>query len=97
MEIGRIVGTVVASQKDPSLKGIKLHFVQPLHEDLSDNGEALVMANDMQAGLGELVWFVLGREAALALSETFTPVDFAVVGIVDRVDIDIPARREKSS
>jgi ethanolamine utilization protein EutN len=97
MELGRVMGTVVASRKDPGLAGIKLLVVQPLHEDLSPNGDALVMADAMQAGPGEIVWFVLGREAALALPKNFVPVDFAVVGIADRVDVDVPANRGASS
>lgn len=95
MELGRVIGTVVATRKDPSLKGIKLQLVQPLHSDGTDNGEPLVMADAMQAGVGERVWFILGREAAMALPEPFAPVDFAIVGIVDRVDEDIHAKRGK--
>lgn len=94
MELGRVIGTVVATRKDPSLEGVKLQLVQPLHEDLSDNGEPLVMANAMQAGVGEVVWYILGREASLALPETFAPVDYAVVGIVDAMDVSIAAKRK---
>lgn len=93
MELGRVLGTVVVTRKDPSLEGIKLQFVQPLNEDLSEKGDPLVMANAMQAGEGEIVWYILGREASLSLPEPFAPVDFAIVGIVDEVDVSIPANR----
>ena len=90
MELGRVIGTVVATIKDPSLEGVKLQFVEPLHEEnLQRKADPIVMADATQAGVGDLVWYVLGREAALSLPETFTPVDFAIVGIVDLVNVEI--------
>ena len=89
MELGRVIGVVVASQKHASLDGIKLQVVQPLHPDRTDRGDAIIMADAMQSGVGYVVWYVLGREAALALPDTFAPVDYGIVGIVDRIDVDI--------
>ena len=99
MKIGRVIGTVVCSQKEPSLEGIKLLLLQPLAEDLSGLGDPLVACDTVQAGEGDIVLFEGGREAALALKNWFNPTDAAVMGIVDRLDIAAsqPQRRAKHS
>ena len=83
MELARVVGTVVASVKYEGLEGIKLLLVQPQEADGTLVGEPIVVADAMQAGLDDVVAWIGGREAALALPETFVPVDAAVVAIVD--------------
>ena len=88
MEIGRLFGTVVATQKAPGLEGVKLQLMQPLDSELKERGEPMVVANALSAGPGELVAWVGGREAGLALPETFVPVDAAVVQVLDSVDSD---------
>lgn len=86
MRLGRVVGTVVASQKVAGLDGVKFLLVQPLDRRQEPDGEPVVAADGVaMAGPGELVYFVSSREASLALPEAFVPVDDAVVGIVDRV------------
>ncbi|MBU6427767.1 MAG: EutN/CcmL family microcompartment protein [Cyanobacteria bacterium REEB65] len=87
MFVADVVGTLVASVKDPSLEGIKLLLVQPLDESGQPKGAPLVATDTLGIGVGERAFCVLGREAALALPNTFAPVDAAVVGIVDRVDV----------
>ena len=86
MFLGRVMGTVVASQKDPGLEGIKLLLVQPLNHQLEPSSDPLVAVDTMRAGPGELVFLEDGREASMSLPVTYTTVDAAVVGIVDRVD-----------
>lgn len=86
MHLGRVRGTVVATVKSEGLGGVKLLIVQPLKRNLKPDGDPVVCCDGTaQAGPGELVYFIGGREAALALEETFVPVDHAVVGIVDAV------------
>ncbi len=86
MQLGRVRGTLVATVKSDGLTGIKLLLVEPLDRRRASAGDPVVCADATgQAGPGELVYFVGGREAALALPETFVPVDHAIVGIVDRV------------
>lgn len=88
MNLARVIGTVVADQKYPGLSGIKLLIVQPLDRRQQATGDPVVATDaTAQAGPGELVFIVGGREAALALPETFVPVDHSVVGIVDQVDL----------
>jgi ethanolamine utilization protein EutN len=88
MQLATIIGTVVASTKTPGLEGIKLLIAQPLDKQRRPQGEPVVAADaTAQAGPGELVFMIASREAALTLPETFVPVDHAVVGIVDEVDL----------
>ena len=88
MELGRVVGTVVATEKAPGLKGVKFLIVQPLDKHRVNAGSPLVAADAVHmAGHGDLVYVVASREAAEALPERFVPVDHAIVGIVDHVHI----------
>ncbi|MCD4750196.1 MAG: EutN/CcmL family microcompartment protein [Thermoanaerobaculales bacterium] len=87
MQLGRVLGTVVATTTYPGLEGIRLLIVQPLDRQLQAKGKAVIAADAVaMAGPGELVTFVASREAALAMPETFVPVDHAIVGIVDALD-----------
>ncbi len=89
MQLATVIGTLVASQKYRGLEGVKLLIVQPLDRDQQPQGEPVVAADaTAQAGPGELVFIIASREAALALPESFVPVDHAVVGIVDEVGLE---------
>jgi ethanolamine utilization protein EutN len=83
MYLARVIGTVVASQKAEGLAGTKLLLVEPCSTDGQRNGDVHVAADATQAGVGDLVSCVGSREAALALSPSFVPVDAAIIGIVD--------------
>ncbi|GBD84451.1 carbon dioxide concentrating mechanism protein CcmL [bacterium BMS3Abin02] len=88
MQLGRVIGTVVATTKTPGLEGVKFLIVQPLGRDRRPKGRPVVAADAVHmAGPGELVYVVGSREAAQALPETFVPVDHAIVGIVDAVEV----------
>jgi ethanolamine utilization protein EutN len=87
VRLGRVVGTVVASQKVAGLEGVKLLIVQPLDRRLRPEGREIIAADGVaMAGPGELIYFVSSREAALACPQPFVPVDDAIVGIVDQVN-----------
>ena len=87
MQLGRVLGTVVASVKADGLEGVRLLIVQPLDRRQQPRGTPMVAADAVaMAGPGELVHYVSAREAAEALRETFVPVDQAIVGIVDAVE-----------
>jgi len=89
MHLGRVIGSVVATEKTPNLEGIKFLIVQPLDRDGEPKGRAIVAADGVaMAGLDEMVYFVGSREAAQAMPETFVPVDHAVVGIVDQLHVE---------
>ncbi len=86
MQLAKVTGTLVATQKYEGLEGVKLLIIQPLDKTQQPAGEPIVAADaTAQAGPGELVFFIASREAALALPTTFVPVDHAIVGIVDDV------------
>lgn len=88
MQLGRVVGTVVASVKADGLEGVKLLIVEPLDKHQRPAGRPIVAADAVHmAGPGELVYVVAAREAAEALSPSFVPVDHAIVGIVDQVEV----------
>jgi ethanolamine utilization protein EutN len=89
MQLGRVVGSVVATEKAPGLEGIRFLILQPLDKRSRPQGETLVAADAVSmAGPGELVYFVASREAAEALPQQFVPVDHAIVGIVDEVHLE---------
>jgi ethanolamine utilization protein EutN len=90
MYLGRVRGTVVANRKAEGMEGLKLLLVQPLDDQLRDNGPLQVAVDVTQAGPDDLVFLVGSREAALACTPTFVPVDAAIVGIVD--DVHNPER-----
>lgn len=88
MLLGRIVGTAVATIKTPELTGVKLLMVQLVNKHLEPIGNLQVAADATQAGYGDIVFMVRAREAAMALENTFVPVDLAAIGVVDTVDVD---------
>jgi len=87
MQIGRVVGTVVATQKNRKLEGAKLLLVQPLTLEGEPRGTALMAIDSVGAGIGEKVLVVLeGKAAGDALGKKAAAVDAAIVGIIDTVD-----------
>ena len=87
MQIARVVGTVVSTQKNRKLEGAKLLLVQPIGADGRDSGRALVALDAVGAGAGERVFFVKGKEASFPFHPAQPPADACVVGIVDEVDV----------
>ena len=88
MLLGRVKGTAVCTVKYPGTEGLKLLVVQPLDSHLEPVGALQVAADVVQAGEGDLCVMVRSREAALALPQVkFVPVDLALVGIVDELDV----------
>jgi microcompartment protein CcmK/EutM len=81
--LARVVGTVVASRKDPGLVGTKLLVIQPIKTDGTPSGRALVAVDAIGAGVTEEVFYVRGREAAIPFLPADVPTDAAIVGIVD--------------
>src|SRR5438094_5360117 len=88
MILGRIVGTVVATRKDPRLEGKKLLVVKPVSPEGADEAGYIVAIDTVDAGFRETVLIVSGSSARLAAECKDRPVDAAIVGIVDTVDLD---------
>ncbi len=88
MQIGKVIGTVVSTQKHRKFEGAKLLLVQPLNLDDTPRGAALLAVDGVGAGVDEKVLVVLeGRAAGEALGRKAAPVDAAIVGIIDTVTI----------
>lgn len=87
MYLGIVTGTVVAERKAAGLEGKKILLVQPVDEHKNAVGDIQAAIDTVQAGVGDFVYLVGSREAALALDQWFVPVDAAIVGIVDGVDV----------
>ena len=88
MQIARVVGTVVATQKNRKLEGAKLLLVQPLTLDDQPKGTTLLGIDSVGAGIGEKVLVVIeGKAARDALRRKAAAVDAAIIGIIDAVEV----------
>lgn len=96
MKFGRVAGTVVATKKYENLEGVKFLVVHILDEERQPTGKFEVAADATeQAGPGELVFMVASREGSQALPEWFVPVDLAITGIIDEVEMETGPRRDR--
>ena len=85
MYLGRVTGRLVATVRYEGMDDVKLQLLEPLDESGAPTGEELVAACALSVGPGDLVHYIDGREAALALpDETFVPVDATIMGFVDQ-------------
>ena len=88
MQIARVVGTVVSTVKHPKFEGATLLLVQPVTLDDKPRGNALLAVDSVGAGVHEKVLIVMeGRAAGEALGRKAAPVDAAIVGIIDQIDV----------
>lgn len=88
MLIGRVIGNLVATRKTPSHEGRKILVVQPLNLDGTDRGELVLALDAVDAGIGDRVLVVTeGFSAMTAVGRPNSPIDMAVVGVIDSVDL----------
>jgi microcompartment protein CcmK/EutM len=87
MILARVVGTVVATRKDERLVSSKLLVVRPIDPSGKADGHYLVAVDTVDAGTGETVLIVSGSSARMAAGLKDCPVDAAIVGIVDQVEV----------
>ena len=95
MQLAKVIGTVVATQKDPALNGYKILMIQPLTDELKPSGVPIAAIDAVQAGPNDLVHWVTAREAALVMDDSFAPVDAAITGIVDHVNQEANQIKDK--
>ena len=88
MKLGRIVGTVVATRKDPKVEGLRLYLVQDVDLSLREKASFVVAADAMGAGVGEVVLYASGSSARQTEQTQNRPVDAVVMAIVDHLDRD---------
>ena len=87
MILARVVGTVVATRKDPRLVSNKLLVARPMDPQGKAEGNYLVAVDTVDAGVGETVLIVSGSSARMASGMKDCPVDAAVIGIIDDIDV----------
>ncbi|HWB84820.1 MAG TPA: EutN/CcmL family microcompartment protein [Bryobacteraceae bacterium] len=88
MLIARVIGELVATQKDMSHEGRKVLLVQPLNLDGSNRGDAVVALDAVDAGVGDKVLLVTeGFSAMTAVDRPQSPIDMAVIGFIDQVEL----------
>jgi len=88
MILARVVGTIVATRKDPRLEGKKLLILKPITPDGKDEGNYVIAVDTVSAGFRETVIAVSGSSARMAEGCKDQPVDLAIVGIVDTISLD---------
>jgi microcompartment protein CcmK/EutM len=87
MFLGKVVGTVWSTKKTPDLEGMKFLIVHPIELDKEPNRSVIVVADRLGAGVGEVVICAFGKAARSAIGDQEMCIEAAVVGIVDRVDV----------
>jgi ethanolamine utilization protein EutN len=88
MLIARVIGDVVATQKAPSHEGQKILVVQPLNLDGTERGEPVIALDAVDAGVGDRVLLATeGFSAMTSVGRPNSPIDMAVVGVIDSVDL----------
>jgi microcompartment protein CcmK/EutM len=95
MQLGKVVGTVVASQKEDILEGIRFMVVKHCDFDGNVVGPAVVAADAVGAGVGEIVLYASGSSARLTRRTDNRPVDATIMAIVDVVEVDGSTRYTK--
>lgn len=94
MRIARIIGTVVSTQKDERLKGKKLLVVKPINMDGSDRDDYVVAVDTVGAGFHERVLIVSGSSARMAEGNKDCPVDTAIIGVIDSIELTTPEKKK---
>ena len=88
MFLGRVIGTVWSTKKTPDLEGVRFLVVHPYDLDKEPTRNIVVVADRLGAGPGEMVMCAFGKAARSAIGNQDMSIEAAVVGIVDRVDIN---------
>ncbi len=91
MFLAKVIGNVVATQKNEKFEGMKLLLLQPyVHKDgkLAPSGSSVVAIDSVGAGPGECVLFTQGSSARLTQATKESPVDAVIIGIVDCIEIN---------
>jgi ethanolamine utilization protein EutN len=88
MKLGKVVGVVVCTRKEPGLEGKKLLVIQPISADRKPIGQQLVAVDTIGAGAGETVIYVRGKEGSFPMLPEIVPTDAGITGIVDYFHVE---------
>ena len=97
MVLGKVIGTLVASRKEPTLEGLKLLVVRACDVDGNANGAIAIAVDAVGAGIGEVVLYASGSSARQTQATQNRPVDATIMAIVDAVAVDGQQRYTKDS
>ena len=86
MKLARVAATVVATQKDPKLEGLRLFLLEDVDRDLKPRGSIVVAADSVGCGVGELVLYASGSSARQTIQTDGRPCDATVMAIIDAID-----------
>jgi microcompartment protein CcmK/EutM len=95
MLLGKVIGTVVATRKEPSLEGLRLMLVRGLDLEGKASGPLVVAVDALEAGVGEVVLYASGSSARQTEVTKDRPVDATIMAIVDQVEVDGALRYQK--
>lgn len=87
MQIGKVIGKVWATVKNPSLEGRRLLIVQPLTPELEPTGKRLICTDATGAGAGELIYWCRGKEASFPFRPDEVPTEATIVGVIDQIQV----------
>jgi ethanolamine utilization protein EutN len=87
MFLGKVVGTVWSTKKTPDLEGVRFLIVHPYDLDKEPTKNIVVVADRLGAGIGEIVMCAYGKAARTAIGDQDMAIEAAVIGIVDRMDL----------
>jgi microcompartment protein CcmK/EutM len=96
MLIARVIGTVVSTQKEPTMGGLRLLVCQPLNAEGEKAGAAVVAADAVGAGVGEVILYATGSSARQTTVTQNRPVDAVVMAIVDHWEVGGDTKYRKS-
>ncbi|HEX4413464.1 MAG TPA: EutN/CcmL family microcompartment protein [Lacipirellulaceae bacterium] len=96
MLIARVIGTVVSTQKEPTMNGLRLLVCQPLNAEGEKAGAAVVAADAVGAGVGEVILYATGSSARQTTVTQNRPVDAVVMAIVDHWEVGGDTKYRKS-
>ncbi len=88
MNLGRVIGTIWATKKYEALEHQKMQLLQPLKFNLEKDGDPIIVVDTIGAGPGEVVFYITSSEAVIPMDVDMAPVDAAIVGIVDSINIE---------
>jgi microcompartment protein CcmK/EutM len=88
MKLAKVIGTLVATQKDPKLVGLRFLMLGPYGADNSPEGGSVVAVDGVGAGVGEMVLFASGSSARQTVATDNKPVDAVVMAIVDSWEVE---------
>ena len=88
MQLGRVVGTLVASRKEPRMEGMKFLVVRVIDTDETDTGAYVIAVDVVGAGVGEVILYASGSSARQTEMTRDRPCDAVIMAIVDTWEVD---------